>query len=85
LPPPGGSQVNEREGSAMNWNAIEAGWKDYKGSAKQQWEKLSVEQVAGCLGKREHLSSRVQEAYGISKEEAERQVADWQSRQRPVQ
>ena len=39
---------------------------------------------AGTLGKREHLSSRVQEAYNISQEESERQITAWQERQRRV-
>jgi uncharacterized protein YjbJ (UPF0337 family) len=37
------------------------------------------------MGKRDMLSSRVQEAYGISKEETERQLTEWQSRQRDQQ
>ena len=65
----------------MNWNTIESGWSDFKANAKQQWSKLTDEQITGCLGKREHLSSRVQEAYAVSKEEAERQISDWQSKQ----
>ena len=66
----------------MNWSTIQSGWKDYEKSVKEQWEKLTVEQVTGTLGKRENLSSRVQEAYDISKEESERQIAAWQERQR---
>jgi uncharacterized protein YjbJ (UPF0337 family) len=72
----------------MNWNKIETGWTSYTANAKQQWTKLSDEQLTGTLGKREQLSTNVQEAYGISKEETERQISDWQSRQlepQPVQ
>jgi len=65
----------------MNWNNIESGWNDFKANAKQQWSKLSDQQITDTLGKREQLSSRVQEAYAVSKEEAERQIADWQSKQ----
>ncbi|HYL90347.1 MAG TPA: general stress protein CsbD [Burkholderiales bacterium] len=65
----------------MNWSNIQAGWNDYKANAKQQWSKLTDEQVTGTLGKREHLSSRVQEAYALSKDETERQISDWQSKQ----
>ena len=66
----------------MNWSTIQSNWKDYEKSVKQEWEKLTVEQVTGTLGKREHLSSRVQEAHNISKEECERQITAWQERQR---
>ncbi|HEU4352917.1 MAG TPA: general stress protein CsbD [Burkholderiales bacterium] len=65
----------------MNWSSIENGWNDFKASAKQQWSKLSDDQIAGTMGKREQLSSRVQEAYALSKEDAERQISDWQSKQ----
>jgi uncharacterized protein YjbJ (UPF0337 family) len=65
----------------MNWSNIESGWNDFKASAQQQWSKLTNEQVAGTMGKREQLSSRVQEAYSLSKEDAERQISDWQSKQ----
>lgn len=67
----------------MNWASIEEGWNQYKVSAKLQWDKLSEQQIAGTQGKREHLASRVQEAYAVNKEEAERQIMDWQSKQRP--
>ena len=44
----------------MNWSTIESGWKDYKANAKQQWSKLSDEQIANTQGRREQLSSEVQ-------------------------
>ena len=65
----------------MNWTNIESGWNDYKASAKQQWSKLSDQQVEGTMGKREQLSTSVQQAYALSKEETERQISDWQSKQ----
>ena len=65
----------------MNWSNIESGWNDYKGNAKQQWSKLSDQQISDTLGKREQLSSKVQEVYALSKEETERQISDWQSKQ----
>jgi len=35
----------------------------------------------GTRGNREYLLKRVQEAYAIGRDEAERQLADWQGRQ----
>jgi uncharacterized protein YjbJ (UPF0337 family) len=69
----------------MNWQNIESSWQNYKANAKQQWNKLSDEQLDGTLGKRDMLSSKVQETYGITKEETEKQVTEWQSRQRDQQ
>jgi len=65
----------------MNWSNIESGWMTFKANAKQQWDKLSDQQVSDTLGKREQLSSRLQEVYALSKEETERQISDWQSKQ----
>jgi uncharacterized protein YjbJ (UPF0337 family) len=65
----------------MNWSNIETRWNDYKANAKQQWSKLSDEQINATMGKREYLATRVQEAYGLSKEDTERQLSDWQSKQ----
>ena len=67
----------------MNWDLIESGWSEYKASAKRQWDRLSEQQLACTKGKREYLKSRVREAYSLSREEAERQVSDWQVRQMP--
>jgi uncharacterized protein YjbJ (UPF0337 family) len=65
----------------LNWSTIETRWNDYKGDAKQQWGKLTDDQINATMGKREFLSTRVQEAYAMSKEDAERQISDWQSKQ----
>ena len=65
----------------MNWNNIETGWNDFKASAKQQWGKLSDQQINDTQGKREQLSASVQLAYAMSKDEAERQSSEWQSKQ----
>jgi len=65
----------------MNWSTIESGWNEFKSSARQQWSKLSHEQIASTMGKREQLSAKVQEAYALSKEETDSQISDWQSRQ----
>jgi uncharacterized protein YjbJ (UPF0337 family) len=65
----------------MHWDVIETRWHEFKAAAKRRWDKLSEAQIAGTRGNRLYLLKRVQEAYGLSGEEAERQVADWQDRQ----
>ena len=65
----------------MKWNQIETGWKSYSANAKQRWSKLTDEQIAAMQGKHQALAAGVQQAYGISKEESEKQISDWQSRQ----
>ena len=65
----------------MQWADIESRWHEYRAAAKRRWDKLSEAQIAGTRGNREYLRKRVQEAYGLSSEEAERQVAVWQDHQ----
>jgi uncharacterized protein YjbJ (UPF0337 family) len=65
----------------MDWTNIESGWKGYQVNAKNRWNKLTNELLEATHGKRESLAARVQETYGLSKEDTEKQIADWQSRQ----
>jgi uncharacterized protein YjbJ (UPF0337 family) len=65
----------------MNWDRIEGNWKQVKGSVKVRWGKLTDDQLDVIAGKRDALAGRIQEAYGISKEKAEEELADWLDRQ----
>ena len=65
----------------MNWDRIEGNWKQFKGSVKSQWGRLTDDHIDVIAGNREQLVGKVQEAYGITKEETEKQIAAWQARQ----
>jgi len=71
------SQSTKRK--KMNWDRIEGNWKQFKGNVKQQWGKLTDDQLDVIAGKRDDLAGRIQETYGISKDEAEKQLAAWQT------
>jgi uncharacterized protein YjbJ (UPF0337 family) len=62
----------------MNWDRIEGNWKQFKGNAKVQWGKLTDDQLDVVAGKRDTLAGKIQESYGITKDAAEKQLADWQ-------
>ncbi|NLF55339.1 MAG: CsbD family protein [Thauera phenolivorans] len=64
----------------MNKDIIEGNWKQLKGKVQQQWGKLTDDDFDVIAGKREELAGRVQERYGITRDEAEQQVRDWESR-----
>ena len=66
----------------MNWDRIEGNWKQFKGTAKQHWGKLTDSQLDVIAGKRDLLAGKVQEAYGVTKEDAEKQVATWEQAQK---
>jgi uncharacterized protein YjbJ (UPF0337 family) len=64
----------------MNWDQIKGKWMQTKGSAKQQWGKLTDDELTQIEGDKDRLVGKVQEKYGVAREEAERQVKDWGSR-----
>ena len=55
----------------MNWDRIEGNWKQFKGKIHQQWGKLTDDDLDMIDGRREELAGKIQEAYGVSKDEAE--------------
>ena len=66
----------------MNWDRVEGNWKQFKGNVKTQWGKLTDDDLDVIAGNRERLAGKLQETYGIAKDEAERQLNDWETRQR---
>jgi len=62
----------------MNWDQIKGNWKQFTGQAKQQWGKLTDDDLSVVAGKRDELVGKVQERYGIAKEEAEKQVKEFE-------
>jgi uncharacterized protein YjbJ (UPF0337 family) len=61
----------------MNWDQIEGKWKQMKGSVRQKWGKLTNDDIDVIAGNQEKLTGKLQERYGISKEEAAKQIRDW--------
>lgn len=64
----------------MNRDRIAGNWKQTKGKIKEQWGKLTDDHLDVIDGKREQLIGKIQESYGIAKDDAERQVRDWEKR-----
>jgi uncharacterized protein YjbJ (UPF0337 family) len=64
----------------MNWDTIKGNWKQFTGEAKSQWGKLTDDDLQEAEGDREKLAGKVQERYGVAKDEAERQVDDFAAR-----
>ncbi len=61
----------------MNWDQVEGNWKQFTGSAKSRWGKLTDDDMTVIDGKREQLVGKLQERYGYEKEQAEREVDTW--------
>ncbi len=64
----------------MNWDIVEGNWKQFKGTVKTQWGKLTDDHLDVIAGKRDALAGRIQEVYGVTREEADQQIKDFEKR-----
>ncbi len=64
----------------MNWDQIEGTWKQMKGKVKEQWGRLTDDDLDTVAGKRDQLVGLLQKKYGWSREQAERELSGWESR-----
>jgi uncharacterized protein YjbJ (UPF0337 family) len=62
----------------MNKDEIGGNWKQLKGKAKEKWGKLTDDDMTVIEGKRDQLVGKIQERYGYAKDQAEKEVADWE-------
>jgi uncharacterized protein YjbJ (UPF0337 family) len=61
----------------MNSDQIEGKWKQFKGSVKQRWGKLTDDDMATLSGAKDQLIGKLQERYGYTRELAEKEADDW--------
>ncbi len=61
----------------MNWDQVEDRWTQLMGSAKENWTKLTEDDLDQVSGKREQLITKIQEVYGITRKDSDKQVWDW--------
>ena len=64
----------------MDWNIVEGNWKQFKGKVKAQWGKLTDDHLDVIAGKRDQLAGTIQESYGVTKDEAEKQIKNIEAR-----
>ncbi len=64
----------------MNWELAEANWQQFKGTVKARWLKFDESQLDAIGGKRALLLSKILEAYGINRSEAEREIRAFEAR-----
>jgi len=61
----------------MNEDTLQGQWTQLKGKVKEQWGKLTDDEIDQLNGKKDQLVGRVQERYGIARDQAERDVDTW--------
>ena len=64
----------------MNWDIISGNWKQISAKVKQQWGKLTDDDLEVIAGKRDELAGKLQERYGLARDAAEKQLRDWEKR-----
>lgn len=61
----------------MNWDQVEGKWKQATGKVKEKWGKLTDSDLEVIRGRRDQLIGKIQERYGIVKEEAQKQADEF--------
>lgn len=59
------------------WEQIAGKWKQFSGEVKKKWGELTDDELMQIKGSRDILAGKIQEKYGIAREEAETQVDKW--------
>ena len=62
------------------WEQFKGSWNQTKGAVKEQWGKLTDDDLLEIEGRRDQLVGKIQTRYGISREEAEAQVGTWEQK-----
>jgi uncharacterized protein YjbJ (UPF0337 family) len=61
----------------MNSDQIKGNWKQISGEAKKRWGKLTDDDMTEIAGERDKLVGKIQERYGKSREDAEKELDSW--------
>jgi len=61
----------------MNWDRVEGNWRQFTGKVKEKWGKLTDDDLQVINGQQDQLVGRIQERYGVAKEDAQKQVSNW--------
>ena len=62
----------------MNNDRIRGQWKQAMGKIREQWGRLTEDDIDVIAGKRDQLLGRIQERHGIARDEAQRQVESFE-------
>ncbi len=62
----------------MNWDQVKGNWKQFSGKVKEKWGKLTDDDLTTLEGKRDQLAGKLQERYGYAKDQAEREISEFE-------
>ena len=63
----------------MNWEQIKGSWNQVKGQVKEKWGDLTDDELTQVAGKRDQLLGVLQRKYGYAKEQAEKEVKEFEN------
>jgi len=69
----------------MNWDTVKGNWRQFTGSIKKTWGKLTDDELMEIAGDKDRLLGKIQEKYGYAKEEAQRRLGEWERSQEQQQ
>jgi uncharacterized protein YjbJ (UPF0337 family) len=62
----------------MKTDTLKGKWKQVKGQAKERWGKLTDDELDQMEGRTDQLAGKIQEKYGVARDEAEKQVSEFE-------
>ena len=68
----------------MNRDWIEGNWKQFKGKVRERWGKLTDDDLDVIGGRKDQLVGRIQELYGTSRNEIERDLENMRAREEEI-
>lgn len=74
------AQSTTQSDAKQIWEKFKGSWNQTKGAAKEQWGKLTDDDLLEIEGRRDQLVGKIQTRYGISREQAEAQVSTWENK-----
>ena len=66
----------------MDWNRVEGNWKQVKGMVKEKWGKLTDDDLDVINGRRDQLEGKIQERYGLAKDQIRKDIDSWYNSQK---
>jgi uncharacterized protein YjbJ (UPF0337 family) len=64
----------------MNWNLAQNNWHQFRGTVKARWLKFSDAQLEAIAGNRAQLLAQLQEVYGLTRQDADRELRAFEAR-----
>jgi len=64
----------------MNWDTMKGNWKQFAGQVREWWGDLTDDEVEEAKGRRDQFEGLLQKKYGIAKDEAKRQIDEFEKK-----